>query len=123
MVTHLDRRRGNSRFGCTVLLLVFLAVVYAGFTLGRPWLRYQQYRDEMRTNARFAVTLPDSVIRARLLERADSLRMPKEARRIVIQRTSSPDMIRISADYDEYVDLLFVGRKKLHFHPSVEEPL
>jgi hypothetical protein len=116
-------RRGGSRFGCTVLLLLFAAVVYAGFTLGPPWLRYQQYRDEMRTNARFAVTLPDSVIRSRLLERADSLRLPKAARQIVIRHTVRPDMIRISAEYDEYVDFIFLGRKKLHFHPSVEEPL
>lgn len=89
-----------------------------------PWLRYEQFDAEMRSNARFAVTLPDSVIRVRLASQVDSLGLPPGAKMISIQRHGShPAVITIRSEYDELVTLPIFGAKKLHFKAHAEEPL
>ncbi len=121
MVTIWQDRAGRGALGCLTSLVVLAVLIYAGFVLGPPWLSYQQYRDEMKTEARFSVSLPDSVIRARLAVRADSLRLPEAARKVTIVRHGgSPPMIRIAADYRVHVWFLLLGERTLHFKPSVE---
>ncbi len=121
MVTVWRDCRGRGALGCLGSLLVLAALIYAGFIFGPPWLRYQQYRDEMKTEARFSISLPDSVIRSRLAVRADSLRLPAAARKIsIVRHGGSPPTIIISAAYDEHLHLLLLGTRTLHFKPSVE---
>lgn len=116
-------RRGAGSMGCITSLLLLALMVYLANQFGRPWFRYQQFRDEMRTNARFAVTLPDSVILTRLRARADSLRLPEAAQRISIVRTGRPGSITISTTYVEVIKLILVGEKRITFTPKAEEPL
>jgi len=121
LVTVWRDRRGRGALGCLGSLVVLALLIYAGFIFGPPWLRYQQFRDEMKTEARFSISLPDSVIRARLAVRADSLRLPAAARRVtIVRRGGSPPTITISAAYDEHLHLLFLGERTLHFKPTVE---
>ena len=116
-------RSGRVAFGCLLSLGIIALILYAGAKLGPPWLHYQQYRDEMRNEARYAVSLPDSVIRARLGERADSLGLPDAAKRITIRKGLHPSTVTISSDYTVVIDLFLLGKKTLHFHPSAGEPL
>jgi hypothetical protein len=97
---------------------------YIGVRFLPPWMHYEQFRDEMRSDARFATTLTDSTIRLRLVAQADTLGLPPEARRIAIHRRGGrPPTITISAEYVEHINLPIFGMKLVHFKPTAEEPL
>lgn len=116
-------RRGTGSIGCLASLIIAAGVIFLAVQFGRPWFRYQQFRDVMKSSARYAVSLPDSVIRARLLATADSLGLPTSAKRFKIVRSRSPSNIVISSDYTETVVLPLLGPVVLHFKPRAEEAL
>lgn len=114
--------RGESALGCLVSLLLFGTAVYYGGNIGKLWLRYYQYADEMDVSARLAPTLTDQVIRRRLEAKAAEIGLPKEAAKLTISRGGDPRVIHIEGEYSERVTLplfdhLFV------FRPSATEPL
>lgn len=115
---------GQGKFGCLGTIIVLAFIGFVGARVIPPWLRYEQFDAELRSNARFAVTLPDSMIRIRLASQVDSLGLPPAAKKISIQRHGShPATITIRSEYDEVVTLPIFGVKKLHFKASAEEPL
>lgn len=114
--------RGASVLGCLVSLLLFGTAVYYGGNIGKLWLRYYQYVDEMQVSARLAPMLTDQVIRRRLEVKAAEIGLPPEARQVTISRGGNPRMIHIEGEYSERVTLplfdhLFV------FRPNATEPL
>lgn len=125
MVSNVSPRplRGGSKIGCLGSLLLIGAAIFLVVQLGKPWFRYQQFRDVMKSSARYAVSLPDSVIRARLMATADSLGLPKEAKRLHIDRRRSPANIEIWSEYVEKVKFPFYGVVPIHFKPRAEEAL
>ena len=117
-------RAGKGGIGCLGTIVVAVLIVYFGARVLPPWMHYQQFLDEMRSDARFGTTLTDSTIRIRLVAQADTLGLPPEARHIVIRRRGGrPPTITISADYTEKVLLPIFGVKLLHFTPTAKEPL
>lgn len=124
MVTPPAGRRGEGKFGCLVPLAILGLLLYAGILFGRPWFRYQQWRDEIHTVAGFAEALPDSAMRARIEARADSLRLPPAAKkRLTIQRLPNPPRVEIRSTYTETVHIPWYGDKVLTFTPFAESPL
>jgi hypothetical protein len=108
-------RRGATKLGCLLSLLVAVVVAYFAMNVGEVYLRYFRYRDAMRQEGRFAQQRPDDVIKRRLRNLADSLGLPEEAGQVRVQR--SANRIVISAEYDETVELpLFV--RTFRFAPS-----
>ena len=109
-------RRGRSRLGCLVGSLLIVTVVYFGFNIGEVYMRFYRLKDAMVQEARFAQNHDDNAIRIRLAAVADSLGLPDEAGRIMIQRETGRIIIR--ARYTEHVELpLFV--REFHFAPQV----
>lgn len=123
MVASWRNRSGRAALGCVGSIAILVVVIYLAAKLGPPWFRYQQFRDEMHTDAQFAISLPDSTIHDRLVLRADSLGLPVEARRVIIRRSIAPRVITIRAQYQERVHLFLLGDRILTFKPHVEEPL
>lgn len=124
MVTLPASRRGASKVGCLVPLVVLGLLLYAGVLFGKPWFRYQQWRDDFNNSAGFATTLSDSAIRSRLAASADSLNLPEAAKRhLNIQRLPRPARIEIRSEYTETVHLPWFGDKVLTFKPFAEADL
>ena len=115
-------RRGAGTLGCLLSLLAFVVVLFYGVQVGEVFYRYYQYRDAMTSAARFAPSLSDDVLRRRILDKAEELGLPAEARRIQIRRIGQPGRIRISARYEERLELPFFSRQ-FTFEPHVEAPL
>ena len=108
--------RGASRLGCLVGVLLVVAVLYFGFNIGEVYMRFYRLKDAMMQEARFAQTRDDNQIRLRLAAVADSLGLPDEAGRIIVNRDGSRIIIRTS--YSEHVELpMFV--REFHFEPQV----
>lgn len=115
--------RGSGSLGCLSSILVLVVMIYLAVLFGEPWFRYRQYQDQMKTSARFAVTIPDSVIRIRLTSLADSLGLPRRAKRLKIERNGVRQRITISATYDEVIKIPILGPKTITFRPRAEERL
>jgi hypothetical protein len=115
-------RRGASRAGCLLALLLVAVVVYYGVEVGGVYLKYWQLVDEMRTQARFAANLDDTTIRSRLQAKAEELDLPASARRFVIRRRARPPEIQISTSYEVTVSLPFT-LYTLRFRPEARAPL
>ena len=110
------RRRGTSRLGCLVSLLLVSAIAYFGFNIGEVYVRFLRLKDAMEQEARFAHNRDDNAIRLRLAAVADSLGLPEDAGRMVIRREST--RIIISTNYTEHVELpMFV--REFRFAPQV----
>lgn len=109
-------RRGASRLGCLVSLLLVAAVAYFGFNIGEVYFRFYRLKDAMVQEARFAHNRDDNAIRLRIAAVADSLGLPDAAGRVVIRREAS--RIILSTDYTEHVELpLFV--REFRFAPRI----
>jgi hypothetical protein len=114
-------RRGESRLGCLVVLLVLAVGAYLAIDFGEAYFRFYQYKDAMGQEARFATTKTDDQITSRLAALADSLQLPPGAELITIER--SPSVITISSDYDEVIKLPLKKERVLHFHPMAASRL
>jgi hypothetical protein len=99
-----------------VSLLLVVTIVYFGFNIGEVYVRFYRLRDAMAQEARFAHNRDDNAIRLRLAALVDSLGLPDDAGRIIINRDAS--RIIIKSIYSETVELpLFV--REFHFEPQV----
>ena len=114
-------RRGESRLGCLVVLLVLAVGAYLAIDFGEAYFRFYQFKDAMGQEARFATTKTDDQITSRLAALADSLQLPPGAELITIER--SPTVITISSDYDEVIKLPLKKERVLHFHPMAASRL
>jgi len=109
-------RRGASRLGCLVTLLVVVAGAYFAFNIGEVYFRSFRLRDAMAQEARFADTRDDAAIRIRLAAVVDSMGLPAEAAVFRIRREARRFVI--STSYTELVELpMFV--REFRFSPEV----
>jgi len=109
-------RRGESRLGCLVMLLIGALGAFLAVDFGEAYFRYYQFKDAMGQEARFAMDKTDAQITTRLSSLADTLQLPAGAELITITR--SPAIITISSDYDEVIRLPLKKERVIHFHPS-----
>ncbi len=115
-------RRGASSRGCLLSLLFLAVVLYYGVNIGEVFWRYGQFKEEMRSQARLAPSIENSVIRRRIVAKADELSLPEEARDISIRRLATTRKIVIEAEYQESVDLPFFNHT-FTLKPRAEAPL
>ena len=114
-------RRGESRLGCLIPLLILAVGLYLAVDFGEAYFRFYQYKDAMGQEARFATTKTDDQISTRLAALADTLQLPPGAELVSIQRSTTT--ITISSDYDEVIKLPLKKEYVLHFHPSAASRL
>jgi len=110
-------RRGESRIGCLLPILILALAAYFAVDFGEAYFRFYQFKDAMGQEARFSSDKTDAQITTRLSALADTLQLPPGAELITIERT--PAMITISSDYDEIIRLPMKKERVIHFHPSV----
>jgi hypothetical protein len=108
-------RRGASKVGCLLTLLVVAALGYFAVNVGEVYIKYFEYKDKMEQEARFAAHRSDAVIRRRIIAYADSLGLPEGARNVIVRR--GDHIIFIFAEYYEHIELPGYVRE-LHFNPS-----
>ena len=110
-------RRGASRLGCLVSLLLGVTIAYFGFNIGEVYMRFFRMKDAMAQEARFAHTnRDDEAIKRRLAAVADSLGLPDEAGRVIVIRDAA--QILIKTRWSEHVELpMFV--REFPFAPQV----
>ncbi len=122
MVIALERarrvRRGTSRLGCLVQLVILGGLIYFGVYLGEDALSYYRLRDAMKQEARFAAHRTDQQIKDRLRAFTDSVKLPDDAKDIQIVRDDST--IRIWTEYDQEIQLPFNQTRTVHLRPSIE---
>jgi hypothetical protein len=114
-------RRGETRLGCLLGLLILVIGIYFGIDFGESYFKYYQFKDAMGQEARFATDKTDDQIKTRLTALADTLQLPSDAGSIQIERSQS--VITISSDYDEVIKLPFNKEQVLHFHPMAASRL
>ena len=119
MVTHALQRRGASRLGCLLQIVVLVSIIYFGFLAGEEALSYYRFKDAMKNEARFASTRSDQEIRRRLRAFTDSVKLPAAAKEINIVREGN--QIRIWSEYDQIFKLPFEKTRVVHLRPSVEK--
>ncbi len=110
-------RRGESRIGCLLPLLILAVAAYFAVDFGEAYFRFYEFKDAMGQEARFSTDKTDAQITTRLSALADSLQLPPGAELITIQRTTAT--ITISSDYDEVIKLPLKKERVIHFHPLV----
>jgi hypothetical protein len=110
-------RRGESRIGCLLPLLLLAMAAYFAVDFGEAYFHFYQFKDAMGQEARFVMDKTDAQITTRLSALADTLQLPPGAELITIERTATT--ITISSDYDEVIKLPLKKERVIHFHPSV----
>jgi hypothetical protein len=113
-------REGANKLGCLFTLLLVVTIAYFGVNVGEAYLRYFEYRDAIRQEARFAGRHSDDDIRRRLILIADSLGLPAEAGHVQVRRTSN--QIEIGASWSEQVELP-LRLREIRFTPRIVAPL
>ena len=96
------RRRGASKLGCLIALLLAVTVGYFGFNVGEVYWRSYRFQDAIQQQFRFARQKSDDAIRRSLRAYADSIGIPVEVD-ITVRR--SANRITIQAEYQESVEL------------------
>lgn len=110
-------RRGRTKFGCLLSVLLLVTAVYFAINVGEPYLRYYRYLDGMKQEARFSARFTDEEIQRHLASLADSLGLPEAAGRVRVRRTAN--RVSISASYYERVEMPLIVRDIL-FSPQAD---
>jgi hypothetical protein len=112
---------GKARYGCLISALLLAFGVYVGIQFFEVYFRYYQIQDEVRTQAQFAPSLTDDVIRRRLVARSDTLGLPLGPRQWEVRRSFNPREMTIRAEYEDSVviEVLFIRKVfRFRFTPS-----
>ena len=121
MIRSTSARRGASRLGCLIQLIVLGSIIYFGLYAGQDLLEYYRFSDAMKQEARFAALRSDTQIKDHLRLFADSVGLPEEASDISIVRDENT--IKIWSEYDQPLRLPFKIEKSIHLRPSAEARL
>ncbi len=124
MVNPATNRHGRGMFGCLAPLALLALLLFLGVKFGRPWFADEQFQDEIRSTAKFASTLSDSAMRARITARADSLHLPKAAKtNLRINRLDNPPRVLVETHYEVLVVLPFIDPVTIKFQAHAEDGL
>lgn len=115
-------RRGKSRLGCIVTLLLIALGLYYGIPIGSVYFRYWRLNQEIKTQARLAPSIDNATIMRRIRRKVEELGLPDEAKEISIRRTLRPREIVIKTSYEETIELPFFNYT-LALTPEVKSPL
>jgi hypothetical protein len=108
-------RRGATRIGCLMFMLIVAAVGYFGTNFGEAYINFLRYQDHMQGVVRFAKTTSDAQMKTDLANFADSLGLPDAARNVAVRRGTKE--IVVYANY--YVRVELPGfAKDVHFNPK-----
>lgn len=108
-------RRGRSRIGCLLTLLIVAALGTFGFYYGQAYLNFVRFQDEMKSEAKFAMHSTDDEIKARVVALADTMGLPASAKRVTVRR--GPHEIIIYSQYIVRIELPLFARE-FQFNPS-----
>ena len=115
-------KRGQSKIGCLIYLVVFAYFVYLSFQLVPVYYNREELRDQLDIAARSYYQLKDrpEVMYNMILKKARELNIPlrREDIRVRLRRGE----VEISAEYDVDVDFLFT-KKTFVMRPSATMPI
>lgn len=111
-------RRGGSRIGCLIQIVIAGALIYFGLYAGEDMLEFYRFRDAMKQQARFAAGRTDQQIKDRLKAFADSVGLPDGASDVSVVRENN--RIRISSEYEQPLRLPFDYQYSVNLRPSAE---
>jgi hypothetical protein len=99
------------------IIAVFVALVFVGFSFGRPYYRYNTLRSY--TQDRLEMELGNlKTIKEKVLEDAASLNIPLKEENLEV--TQEGKKVRVKATWSEVVDFWGYYRKQLDFNMDVE---
>ena len=96
-------RRGVTKLGCLLSLLIVVAIGYFGFQVGQVYFRFLEFQDAMRQQVRFASSKTNQQIIRHLQSKADSLGLPESAQLIRVYRNNR--RIEIESEYYDHIEL------------------
>jgi len=100
-----------------LMLLILVAVVYAGFSFGKPYYRYNTLRSYTKDILLMELG-GEATIRRKVLEEAENLKIPLKKENLTIKKANK--RIRVNAKWSEVVDFWGYYRKRLDFDMNVE---
>jgi Flp pilus assembly protein TadG len=112
---------GNNEQGFIKFILVtaiLFSLVYAGIQFGIPYYKHSAFRSDVKELARISLGDVDKT-RTQIFERAQELKLPLEAKDIVVTKTDKT--VRVRTSWEETVDLMGFYQKTLTFSVDVEE--
>ena len=112
-------RRGASRLGCLVQLILVGMIAYFAAIAGEEALTYYRFKDAMKNEAGFAYKRTDQQIKDHLRAFTDSVKLPASAKDIFVAREGN--YIKIWAEYDQEFKLPLNKTKIVHLRPSAEK--
>jgi hypothetical protein len=113
-------RLAGTRLGCLLSMALVGAGIYYGTSIAQMYMRYYQYQDAFKQEARFAGHHTDGEIRRHLKDLADSLQLPDDAQTIYVKRKEHH--IMIWNEYYYHVELPFLSRD-FYFNPQADGDL
>jgi hypothetical protein len=115
----LATQRGEGKLKAILWTAVILFAVYAAYKLIPVYMANYELADKMQEEARFAVVnrYTEDQIRDVIFKEVQELEIPAHKEEIKV--LASQQLVRISLDYTQPVDLLFY-HMQLHFTPSSE---
>ena len=105
-------RRGASKLGCLVQLLILATIGYFGSNAARVYLRYLNYKDTVTEDVRLHPQRSQYDMRKRIEFLADSLDMPEEAGIALVKQT--PRQTTVEIHWDDTIELPGF-RRDVHF--------
>ena len=110
---------GGARLKAIIWTVVLFFICYSAYKLIPVYMANYQLVDKMQEEARFAVVnrYNEDQIRETIYREVQDLEIP--AKKEEIKVLASPQVVRISLDYNVPVDLL-IYHMQLHFTPSSE---
>lgn len=111
---------GEVKLGCLLWLLATLVFAMVVVKMGPVKIASVELYDYMREQAKFAQRATSETLRKRILERAENLELPLEAKDLMVAKSEA--RIRMEATY--VVPIEFPGYTySWRFHHVVDEPI
>jgi len=100
-----------------LVLVVFVAFIYAGTAFGKPYFRYSALKSHTKELLQTEISDAEA-IRVKVLAEAVELQIPLKDKDLEV--TSQNKLVRVKASWSEVVDFWGYYQKKLDFVMEVE---
>ena len=113
--------KGFGLIKAAIVILIFIAVIYAGFKFAVVYFAYFSMKDRMKQTAKFDSLEPDEVIVNRIMENAKELKISLLEEDIHIEKYPG-DKIIIGITYEDSIKFSYYTHR-FKFEPAVEAPM
>ncbi|MBI5026059.1 MAG: hypothetical protein HZC12_04865 [Nitrospirae bacterium] len=100
-------------------LFVFIAIVYSGFQIGKPYYHYRAFKSDLEDLAKVEIGTSPEALQQKIIDVAEEYSVPLKEKDIALSKRGKGYVINVS--WEEEINILDIYRKTVDFSVNTSQ--